>query len=124
MRDSVNAAPILAISIILSFFMAMLSHGAPQIPDKDILIKARSGLKLQPVPFSHATHIKKQKMECAACHHVDASKPKPCTTCHAAEDQETSTSAKEPFHEKCRTCHTEQVSAKCHYCHHKPNEGK
>jgi hypothetical protein len=108
----------------MAIVFASLGYGASESPAQDVVIKARQNTKLQPVPFSHATHVDKQKIDCATCHHKDAAKPKACSTCHAAEGQEKATSAKEPFHGKCRTCHKEQVAIKCHYCHHKPEARK
>ncbi|MGA2108002.1 MAG: cytochrome c3 family protein [Syntrophorhabdales bacterium] len=106
-----------AISLLL---FAALSYAAVMSPAQDIVIKARQHTKLQPVIFSHATHVDKQKIECATCHHKDPAEPKACTTCHNTEGQNKPISAKEAFHGNCRTCHKEQVASKCYDCHHKP----
>lgn len=124
MKAAGKSASLLMVSVVLLFLMVATGYATSDCPAKDVIIKARPNMKLQPVPFSHTTHVDKQKIDCAVCHHKDAAKPKACTTCHKIEGQEEATSAKEPFHGKCRTCHKEQVTIKCYYCHHKPEAGK
>ncbi len=120
MKAKAKAVLLVTGSAVSLLFFAALSYGASLSPAQDIVIKVRPYTKLQPVIFSHGTHVDRQKIECATCHHKDPAEPKACTTCHSAEGQGKALSAKEALHGNCRTCHKEQVASKCHDCHHKP----
>lgn len=124
MKAPGKAASLLIVSAVLLSMVTVTGYAASNCPGKDVIIKARPNTKLEPVPFSHTTHVDRQKIDCAACHHKDATKPAACTTCHKAESQDKVLNAKEAFHGKCRTCHNEQVTIKCYYCHHKPEAGR
>jgi DnaJ-class molecular chaperone len=116
-----TAKKVLLIGSLFSLlFGPVLSYGSPQSPDHDIVIKVREHTKLQPVIFSHATHVERQKIECTTCHHKDPAEPKACTTCHNTEGQGKAPSGKDALHRSCERCHDEQVHWKCHDCHHKP----
>jgi hypothetical protein len=112
---------IIGISSLFLVF-AGLGLGICQGPSQDITIKLQNA-KLSPVNFSHASHVDKQKIKCAVCHHADPAKPKACTTCHKLEPQDKTPSAKEAFHQQCITCHKQQadkagkVPTKCNECH-------
>jgi hypothetical protein len=102
-----------------------LGLGVSESLAQDALIKLQNA-KLPPVTFSHTAHVDKQKIGCATCHHKDSGKPKACATCHKIETSDKTPSAKEAFHERCRTCHKEQadkggktgrVPTKCNDCH-------
>jgi DnaJ-class molecular chaperone len=110
--------PFMTLVVVLVF--AGPGRATPEAPKQDIVIRARPYTKLQPVPFSHATHVIERKIECAKCHHRDPADPKACTACHAVKERDRVPSSKEAFHNNCRTCHKEQVSWKCHDCHHRP----
>ncbi|MFH1082899.1 MAG: cytochrome c3 family protein, partial [Pseudomonadota bacterium] len=53
-------------------FSAYANH-----PEKPITIKLEEA-KLPPVIFPHTTHVEKNKIECAVCHHKDAKEPEAC----------------------------------------------
>jgi len=120
MKATTKAYLLLAGSVVLLLFFAALGYAGPTSPPHDIAIKVREHTKLQPVIFSHASHVDREKIECATCHHKDPTEPKACTTCHGTEGQGKIPSGKEALHGVCRTCHREQVASKCHDCHHKP----
>ncbi len=120
MKAMAKAVLLVTGSVISLLLFAALGYGASVSPAQDIVIKARPYTKLQPVIFSHATHVDKQKIECATCHHKDPAEPKACTTCHNTGGGNKALPAKEAFHGNCRKCHKDQVAWKCHDCHHKP----
>ncbi len=86
------------------------------------------GAKLAPVPFSHATHADKAKVDCAVCHHKDKDpkEPEACVKCHGVKEaKDNAPLAKDAFHKKCQTCHKDAASkgkaapTKCAECHKK-----
>jgi len=86
------------------------------------------GAKMAPVTFQHSTHVGKEKIDCAVCHHKDKDPKNPakCETCHAVKEAKGGASvAKDAFHNKCQTCHKEAASkgkaapTKCTECHKK-----
>jgi hypothetical protein len=124
MKTAGKTVCLLTLSVVLLFCSLGTGRGVSSAPGQDILVKARQNTKLEPVPFSHKTHVDKHKVDCGTCHHTDAAEPASCTTCHMAEAKDKTSTAKEAFHEKCRSCHKEQVAIKCYFCHHKPESGK
>jgi len=86
------------------------------------------GGKFGVVPFSHKTHIEKEKIDCAKCHHKDKNPKEPdkCSTCHLPKDvKDNAPPAKDAFHKNCQACHKEavekgkQAPVKCNECHKK-----
>jgi hypothetical protein len=109
--------------------MCMFSPGSASAEKKvpDTVTLKLEGAKMAPVPFSHLTHVKKAKVECAVCHHKDKDpkEARACTTCHqATEGKNNAPAAKDAFHKKCQTCHKENAAkgvknapTKCAECH-------
>jgi hypothetical protein len=60
------------------------------------------------IKFSHAFHIKEAGIECATCH-------------AAAQTSKTSSDNLHANHDNCITCHEEQVTNTCGYCHSSPD---
>jgi hypothetical protein len=54
--------------------------------------------------FSHTFHVKEQGIACADCH-------------TAAKESKSSSDHLMPTHESCQSCHEEQISNTCTYCH-------
>ncbi len=61
--------------------------------------------------FSHALHVKDNGMACLDCH-------------AAAKTSKTQNDNLRPNHEVCGTCHADQVSGTCNYCHLNPDNIK
>jgi hypothetical protein len=109
----------------LSFlFLASTVVTAADYPKGPVTVKLE-GAKMAPVTFSHETHVTKNKLECAKCHHKDAQDPKACMTCHKQEAKDKAPAAKDAFHTLCQGCHKEAAAkgakapTKCNECHKK-----
>jgi hypothetical protein len=105
------------------FFVSTAIYAA-DYPKGPIPIKIE-GAKMPPVPFPHATHVEKVKLECVKCHHKDADNPKACTTCHGKDAKGKAPAVKDAFHTRCQGCHKEAAAkgaaapTKCNECHKK-----
>ena len=62
------------LSAVLFFLVGSTVVCAAQPPDKPTVLRLEGG-KMPPVTFSHATHVDKNKIDCAKCHHKDAQAP-------------------------------------------------
>jgi len=58
--------------------------------------------------FSHELHVKQNGMACLDCH-------------GAAKTSELATDNLRPTHDNCATCHSDQVTSTCGYCHVNPD---
>ncbi len=96
---------VFAVSLIIVVFVSafadlpMLKAGSapPDVADTSL-----SQLK-----FSHQKHIRDRSVDCATCHPAAA-------TSKVSSDNLVST------HDQCSSCHEEQVSSDCGYCHKNP----
>ena len=107
---------------LLPVFLISFVAYAADYPKSPVTVKLE-GAKMAPVTFSHATHVEKEKVDCAKCHHKDSQSPKACTTCHGAEAKGNQPAAKDAFHTLCQTCHKENAAkgapTACTGCHKK-----
>jgi len=103
-----------------------------QLKVPEPLIIGFENRQLPPVAFSHTTHLKKSKIDCAVCHHKDKipKEPRKCLKCHPIKDAikdaiYDAPLAKIAFHKMCITCHKESLTkeistpTKCNECHKK-----
>ena len=121
-RRAVCALMVFAVLSFLSFSFSALAADYPKEP---VTIKIE-GAKMAPVTFPHETHVVKEKIACATCHHKDAQSPKACTTCHDPKEAKGGAPlAKDAFHTRCQGCHKESAAkgmsapTKCNECHKK-----
>lgn len=113
--------------VFIGFFLLINLASAQKKPAEPIMLKLE-GAKLAPVPFSHTSHVEKEKIECVVCHHKDkdVKEPQACLTCHLLKEvKDNAAPAKDAFHKNCITCHKESVAkgkaapVKCNECHKK-----
>lgn len=72
------------------------------------------------ISFNHAAH-QGRVTECQTCHHKDAATATPtaCRSCHGVDSA--IPTAKNAFHQTCKTCHKAQNGpTKCKECHSGP----
>jgi hypothetical protein len=116
------AASLLVSSLLLTFCVTPAK--AADYPKAPITIKLE-GAKMAPVSFSHGSHVEKQKIDCAKCHHKDAQDPKACTVCHGKDAKDSRPTIKDALHSTCQNCHKEGAAkgekgpTKCMECHKK-----
>jgi hypothetical protein len=88
-----------------------------------VIIIDKAQAKKPPVAFPHKAH--QEKNDCVVCHHtaVDGTDPESCFNCHGKDpdisDPSQMSAKKNPFHIKCKGCHTEVAKGptKCKECH-------
>jgi hypothetical protein len=71
-------------------------QGAPRAPEQPM------------VKFSHKFHITDAGLECASCH-------------SAAQKSRSVADNLHPAHEQCQSCHEEQITSACGFCHTSPD---
>jgi hypothetical protein len=114
-------------SLVLSFLwvgtLAAQEKAAP-----DVVTLKLEGAKMAPVAFPHKMHIEKAKVDCAVCHHKDKDpkQPESCLKCHQVKEvKDNAPVARDAFHNRCQTCHKQNVAkgvnapTKCTECHKK-----
>ena len=86
---------IVAVALVTAVALRPIGqHGWPEYDDSKQL------------KFSHKTHIQGASIECA--------------TCHAAAASTKASDSLRPVHDNCTSCHEEQLSSECGYCHVDP----
>lgn len=116
----------LSITCCPLFFVFPIAFSAyAHHPEKPITIKLQEA-KLAPVIFPHTSHVEKNKIECAVCHHKDPKEPKACIKCHNEKEAKgKAPMTKDAFHNRCQPCHRENLEkglkapTKCNECHKK-----
>ncbi len=112
-----------ALFVIVLFQCAFAQKKVP----KSMMLKLEGG-KLPPVPFSHAVHTDKARVDCVACHHKDKDPKRPgrCMPCHDIKELKNGAiPIKDAYHKGCIACHRRAVEkgmsapAKCNDCHKK-----
>ncbi len=112
---------------IFLFLVLALSVFAQKKAPEVMTLKVEGG-KLAPVPFPHALHAEKHKIQCSKCHHKepDPTQPELCIKCHPVKDAKEGVPLfKDAYHKLCIDCHKEVVAkgnkapTKCTECHKK-----
>ncbi|MCX8022282.1 MAG: cytochrome c family protein [Syntrophorhabdaceae bacterium] len=112
-----------SLGLVFSFTLSY----AQKKPAEPMMLKLE-GAKMAPTKFSHDTHVEKEKIDCAKCHHKDKDpkQPEGCVGCHPVKEAKgDAPAAKDAFHKMCTTCHKEVASkgkaapTKCNECHKK-----
>lgn len=116
---------ILVLALLAVSYAISTSFAQKQAPDNIIL--QIEGKRLAPVPFPHALHVDKAKIDCAKCHHADKDPTQPdrCVKCHPVTAPPNVTNYKDAYHKQCIDCHKAVVAkgtkapTKCAECHKK-----
>ena len=94
------------LGIVLTVVVAILLR--PNLLPARGIQGAPSAHEKPTVKFNHKFHITEASLECAACH-------------PAAEKSNNASDNLHPAHEQCQSCHGDQLTSTCGYCHLNPD---
>ena len=126
-----SGVAVLALIVIGSWCGQVIAENSLQAPEDELIIDGR-----KPATFSHPVHLE-LGLECGVCHHDQEHNPLSadtisalespsqirCVSCHNSNyPDEKLRKAKDVFHARCKTCHSEGYAGKsgptkCTGCH-------
>ncbi len=125
-RITMRERKLIVASFLLFMCLPFLNAAAAETKMPGSISLELKGAKQKPVSFSHETHVQKQQIDCALCHHRDKNpkQPQACTSCHPINQGKSGApQAQGAFHKQCTTCHKESTArnlpapTKCSECH-------